>query len=317
MKMMRAMPAPKKALFLAAAAAVLFVGTFLLSNFLRGADRGLLCSFSPLFSRPFPGGADVRGELALALIHYATTSQVPQQSRAEIQLTFDVLRRRAPCNFLVFGLGRDSRMWSALNAGGTTLFLEEDKEWYELVLKGSPSLRAHHIKYRTRLDEADKLLKGYRAEAECRPGRADGVAGLRRNGGCPLALVGLPDEVYEKEWDVVMIDAPKGYFPSAPGRMAAIYSAVVMGWGRRGEGQTDVFLHDVDRKVEKAFALEFLCQKNRVGATGRLWHFQIPPVNPNQTSSGSLTFSNECISHDKGLHCDFAYLYNLFRYKLS
>ncbi|CAL9165184.1 unnamed protein product [Musa hybrid cultivar] len=278
---------PQKPLFAAAAVAALVAGALLVSSFLIGADRGLLCSISPVFSRISfgGGGSEATGQLAEALLYYATTSAVPQQSRAEIRLTFDVLRRRGPCNFLVFGLGRDSRMWAAMNAGGTTLFLEEDPEWYELVLKTSPMLRAHHVKYRTRLDEADKLLRGYRKEAECRPGAADGISGLQRNGGCPLALVGLPREVYEREWDVVMIDAPKGYFPSAPGRMAAIYSAKVMARGRRGEGDTDVFLHDVDRKVEKAYALEFLCQKQRVGATGRLWHFRIPPVKANETTT--------------------------------
>ncbi|RZS07647.1 hypothetical protein BHM03_00038550, partial [Ensete ventricosum] len=278
---------PQKPLFAAAAVAAIVAGALLVSSFLVGADRGLFCSISPVFSRISfgGGGTDTTGQLAEALLYYATTSAVPQQSRAEIRLTLDVLRRRGPCNFLVFGLGRDSRMWAAMNAGGTTLFLEEDSEWYELVLKTSPMLRAHHVKYRTRLDESDKLLRGYRKEAECRPGAADGISGLQRNGGCPLALVGLPREVYEREWDVVMIDAPKGYFPSAPGRMAAIYSATVMARGRRGEGDTDVFLHDVDRKVEKAYGLEFLCKKHRVGATGRLWHFRIPPVKANETTT--------------------------------
>lgn len=59
--------------------------------------------------------------------------------------------------------------------------------------------------------------------------------------GVPLALHNLPAEVYEKEWDMVMIDAPKGYFASAPGRMAAVWTAAAMARGRRGEGDTDVF----------------------------------------------------------------------------
>ncbi|WOL05146.1 putative methyltransferase [Canna indica] len=77
-------------------------------------------------------------------------------------------------------------------------------------------LRAHHVKYRTRLIEADKLLRGYQAVPVCRSGAADGIAGLWKNVNCPLALVGLLREIYEREWDVVMIDAPKGYFAMAP-----------------------------------------------------------------------------------------------------
>ncbi|KAI3728764.1 hypothetical protein L6452_17406 [Arctium lappa] len=43
-------------------------------------------------------------------------------------------------------------------------------------------------------------------------------------------------------------------------------------------GVTHVFLHDVNRKVDKAYANEFLCEKYRKHAIGRLWHFEIPPT---------------------------------------
>lgn len=88
----------------------------------------------------------------------------------------------------------------------------------------------------------------------------------------------LPDEVYDTEWDLIMIDAPRGYFAEAPGRMAAIYSAAVMARNRNKSGVTHVFLHDVDRRVEKLYAEEFLCKKHLVKAVGRLWHFEIPPA---------------------------------------
>ncbi|CAL4988202.1 unnamed protein product [Urochloa decumbens] len=235
-----------------------------------------------------PGAA----ALADAAVEYATSEIVPQQSREEIALSLAVLRRRAPLRLLVFGLGHDSRLWHALNPGGATVFLEEDPAWYRVVRAQSPFLRAHLVAYRTRLDHADRLLAGYRRHPSCLPGGAGGSATtaalmrVRGNWACPLALHNLPPEVYETEWDMIMIDAPKGYFAAAPGRMAAIWTAAAMARSRRGEGDTDVFLHDVDRRVEKAFAEEFLCERFRVGGTGRLWHFRIPPASRRGDAAG-------------------------------
>ncbi|KAG8089839.1 hypothetical protein GUJ93_ZPchr0011g27603 [Zizania palustris] len=232
--------------------------------------------------------------LADAVVRYATTATVPQQSLDEIRMSLAVLRRRAPLRLLVFGLGHDSRLWHALNPGGATVFLEEDPKWYRVVLAQSPFLRAHLVAYRTRLDHADLLLSSYKNYPSCLPipgagGGDDDAPRVRGNADCPLALHNLAPEVYDNEWDMVMIDAPKGYFASAPGRMAAVWTAAAMARARRGEGDTDVFLHDVDRRVEKAYAQEFLCEKFRVGRTGRLWHFRIPPASRrgNVTASSS------------------------------
>ncbi|XP_062104581.1 arabinogalactan O-methyltransferase 1-like [Humulus lupulus] len=208
----------------------------------------------------------------LAIVHYATSSVVPQQSIDEIRVSFDVLRAVGPCNFLVFGVGRDSLMWASLNPRGATLFLEEDPSWVKTVLRDAPILRAHPVKYRTRLSQADELISSYKDDPDCSPS----TARLSPNSRCRLALTELPSEVYDTEWDLIMIDAPRGYFPAAPGRMAAIYSAAVMARARVGAGVTHVFVHDVNRRVEKMFAEEFLCGKFRVNAIGRLWHFAIP-----------------------------------------
>ncbi|KAG2561981.1 probable methyltransferase At1g27930 [Panicum virgatum] len=224
-------------------------------------------------------GAPGLAALADAAVEYATTGTVPQQSRDEISLSLAVLRRRAPLRLLVFGLGHDSRLWHALNPSGATVFLEEDPAWYRVVRARSPFLRAHLVAYRTRLDQADRLHATYKDYPACLPGSGgNGTLRVRGNWACPLALHNLPPEVYETEWDMFMIDAPKGYFAAAPGRMAAIWTAAALARARRGEGDTDVFLHDVDRRVERTFAEEFLCDKYRVGGTGRLWHFRIPPV---------------------------------------
>lgn len=204
---------------------------------------------------------------------------VPQQSIKEINLSFNVLKEIAPCNFLVFGLGHDSLMWSALNPGGTTLFLEEDPKWLEMVLKEDPSLHAAHVKYTTQLSQADQLLNAARADPDCAPSAVQVSRGSR----CPLVLTTLPNEVYDKEWDVIMVDAPRGYFAEAPGRMGAIFTAAAMARARVNPGVTHVYLHDVDRRVEKMYAEEYLCMKNKVEGEGRLWHFAIPPsANVNQ-----------------------------------
>lgn len=266
--------------FLGFMIAVLITGVILVVNFARVGYRSVLCSSIAPNSRADYDFAATPSQL-LAILHYATSRVVPQQSLAEIKVSFDVLRTVSPCNFLVFGLGHDSLMWSSFNPRGTTLFLEEDPRWVQTVLKDAPYLRAHTARYSTRLSQADELLSSYKSQRECLPPEVR----LRGNTRCRLALTGLPDEVYDKEWDMIMIDAPRGYFPEAPGRMGAIFSAAVMARRRLGSVVTHVFLHDVNRKVEKMYAEEFLCKKHLVKAVGRLWHFAIPATG-NDTDGG-------------------------------
>ncbi|KAL2510350.1 hypothetical protein Fot_33997 [Forsythia ovata] len=262
---------PEKPWFLAMAMVGLIGGVLLIASFLRGNDSStLFCGGGS--SRWVTG--NVTGLQLEAILHYATSKVIPQQNIDEIRISFDVLRSLSPCNFLVFGLGHDSLMWASFNLRGTTLFLEEDPKWVQTVLKDAPGLSASTVNYRTKLSDADNLLSHYRTEPDCSPTKSF----IRGNSKCRLALNMLQDEVYDKEWDIIMIDAPRGYFPEAPGRMAAIYSAAVMARNRKSPGVTHVYLHDVDRKVEKMYAETFLCKKHLVKAVGRLWHFEIPPA---------------------------------------
>lgn len=57
-----------------------------------------------------------------------------------------------------------------------------------------------------------------------------------------------------------MIDTPQGYLAEALGRIRAIHTAAVMSRTRTRPGVTHVFLHDVNRRVEKAYVEEFLCK---------------------------------------------------------
>ncbi|XP_010544116.1 PREDICTED: glucuronoxylan 4-O-methyltransferase 1 [Tarenaya hassleriana] len=206
--------------------------------------------------------------IAQALIHYSTTTITPQQTLKEISVTAKVLEKKSPCNFLVFGLGHDSLMWSSLNYGGRTVFLEEDEAWIGQIKKRFPMLESYHVTYDSKVNQADNLMevgKGTECTAVDDP----------RYSMCQLALKGLPKEIYETKWDLIMVDAPTGYYDEAPGRMTAIYTAGMMA-RNKDEGETDVFVHDVNREVEDKFSMAFLCDRYMKKQEGRLRHFTIP-----------------------------------------
>ncbi|KAJ8443036.1 hypothetical protein Cgig2_030239 [Carnegiea gigantea] len=103
-----------------------------------------------------------------AILHYATTQDLPQQSPKEIRVTFDVLFSLYPCNFLVFGLGHEL-MWASLNPNGFTTFLEESPHWVNMMYNESPNIRVHAIQHKTHLYEARDLLAHYKFEPNCLP----------------------------------------------------------------------------------------------------------------------------------------------------
>ncbi|XP_062173660.1 glucuronoxylan 4-O-methyltransferase 2-like [Alnus glutinosa] len=102
----------------------------------------------------------------------------------------EVLKSRAPCNFLFFGLGHDS-----------------------LMQLQRPS------------DHFNSLQ--------------------------PYSSISFPCRTLDR--DMIMIEVLCGYFAEAPGQISAILSTAVMARNRKGSCATQVFLHDVDRKVEKTY----------------------------------------------------------------
>ncbi|XP_010667408.2 glucuronoxylan 4-O-methyltransferase 3 [Beta vulgaris subsp. vulgaris] len=207
--------------------------------------------------------------LSDTIIHYATSNITPQQTAKEISVTERILRRKSPSNFLVFGLGRDSLMWASLNHGGRTVFLEENEGWISEIKAQFPTLESYLATYDTKVRHSDDLMTSAVTSEEC-----SNVVDPRKSK-CNLALKSLPNEIYEVEWDLIMVDAPTGYHDEAPGRMSAIYTAGLMGRNRE-VGETDVFVHDVNRVVEDKFSMEFLCEGYMIQQEGRLRHFTIP-----------------------------------------
>ncbi|KAI6701756.1 hypothetical protein NL676_016080 [Syzygium grande] len=228
---------------------------------LKASSEANASDCSPICSK-------IPNPLAQALIHYTTSTITPQQTLKEISVTARVLKKKSPCNFLVFGLGHDSLMWSSLNYGGRTIFLEEDEAWIEQIRRRFPMLESYHVTYDSKVNQADNLMEVGKVP-ECT------VVSDPRYSMCQLALKGLPTEVYEKQWDLIMVDAPTGYYEEAPGRMTAIYTAGMMARNRK-DGETDVFVHDVNRSVEDKFSRAFLCERYLKKQEGRLRHFTIP-----------------------------------------
>lgn len=159
-------------------------------------------------------------------------------------------------------------MWTALNHGGRTIFLEEDKSWIEQIKQKLPSLESYHVVYDSKVHQADELMEVGMGE-DCK------VVVDPRFSKCKLSLKGFPNEVFDVEWDLIMVDAPTGYHDEAPGRMSAIYTAGLMARNRE-DGETDVFVHDVDRVVEDKFSKAFLCEGYFREQEDRIRHFTIP-----------------------------------------
>lgn len=148
--------------------------------------------------------------------------------------------------------------------------------------KNFTDFEGYDVQYTTKVSNSKHLVEYARIHRtdECRP-----VQNLLFSE-CKLAINDLPNHLYEIEWDVILIDGPRGYSEKMPGRMAAIFTAAVMARskGRRGErkvgktGVTEVFVHDYGREVERVFSEEFLCQENLIEVKDSLAHFVVKEI---------------------------------------
>lgn len=229
--------------------------------------------------------ASISGEIYEALIHYATFSNdTAKMQDSDLMAIAAVIRRRSPCNLLVFGLGHETLLFKSLNHGGRTVFLDESEYYISIFEHRHPNanLEAYDVSYATRLSDFRSLLavtKSFR-KTECRP-----VQNLLFSD-CKLAINDLPNNLYDVSWDVIVVDGPRGYYPDAPGRMGAIFTSGVMARSGSVVGKkVDVFVHDYEREVERVSSLEFLCLQNLVSIQRNLAHFVV--ATRNATGAGA------------------------------
>ena len=153
-----------------------------------------------------------------------------QLEAQELRPIVAAIQKRPGCALLLFGCGNDSPFWEALNRGGTTAILEDNSRWADAVRTKLSAATIHSVSYGTCAVDGLSLLD--------HPDR--------------LAME-LPPAIADRCWDVILVDGPAGYADDKPGRMKAIYAAsnLVAPGG-------DVFVHDCERPVEKAYAERYL-----------------------------------------------------------
>lgn len=162
--------------------------------------------------------------------------------RSDRELVTKAIRaRQGPVKLLVFGTGFDSRFWKDLvGPDGRCTFLESNKRFVAI----DPGLDAHLVKYHSApIERAHELVLLNDTAREAK-----------------LAIDGGPPDLWTADWDIILIDAPKGFMKNDPGRMAPIYHASNFIRGRRGGPchPIDVFVHDSQRVVEREWGIMFL-----------------------------------------------------------
>jgi glucuronoxylan 4-O-methyltransferase len=142
----------------------------------------------------------------------------------------------SPCNFLIFGLGEDASVWSKINQGGRTVFLEDDKAWIEKF--EDRGLEIYDVHYDSQSQNHE--LFGF-DETKLK--------------------MDLPKEVANTKWDVVFVDGPLGHNPprpfKGPGRMKSIYAAYTL-LKENGICVVD----DLGRLIEKKYSFHFFGEHN-------------------------------------------------------
>ena len=187
------------------------------------------------------------------LIQELVSQNKGQMSFEEYVLIYNCIASKGGCNLLVFGLGRDSNLWSVSNQNGKTIFLEDNPQWIEAAKQYSLDVR--HIEYTNVGNDAKILLDDYKS-------------------GTNNLILDLPEDIRQIEWDVIIVDAPAGYGLDMPCRMKSIYESYNL-----SNSLTDIFVHDCERDIEDMYVNHFFVNHRLInqindGIHGSLKHFR-------------------------------------------
>lgn len=170
-----------------------------------------------------------------------------QASLDEYALVHGVVAGQAPCNLLVFGVGRDSSLWIDTNDGGRTTFIEDVGRWADYAREHVDGIEVVDVRYWT--------LRAMWSFLRFVPSM--------------LFMRTLPAHVLETRWDVILVDAPRGTRWYRRGRMMSIYTASVLAKRARGH----VFVHDCHRRTEAECSDAFLGPDHLVRQVDTMRHY--------------------------------------------
>jgi len=207
-----------------------------------------------VFTHSLIGNIDIYKPQILAIVKETNGNQMTYDEYLSIA---EVIDQRAPCNLLIFGVGHDSQMWCDINRDGQTFFLEDSEYWLNFMKTKIPSLNGFLVKYETHITDWQKLLESNSHDN---------------------LLLKLPETLSSIKWDIILVDGPAGNTNVAPGRMSSIYTSMVLA---KQNGNTDIFVHDCNRPVEKSYCDTFLGSKFFVKQIHKLRHYHIHEINVN------------------------------------
>lgn len=167
----------------------------------------------------------------------------------EYMRVLEVIRARAPAKVLVFGVGKDSQLWSRANRGGRTVFVEHEAEWIARTRAQVGDAEFVQVRYGTSRWQWPLLLH---------------LPWL-------LRMRDLPASVVDERWDVIFVDSPQGGHSRRPGRMKSLVTASLLA---RRSPRVDVLAHDCDRRVERIYCDRYFAGFERVTQIHTLRHYR-------------------------------------------
>ena len=169
-----------------------------------------------------------------------------QMSFEQYDYIYKLVNSMKGCNFLIFGLGKDSDLWIKSNENGKTVFLEDDDEWIN-ICRDINGMDVRTVEYTNTGYDADRLLNEY-------------------DSGTNNLKLELDEDIRETKWDIIIVDGPACYGFDKPCRMKSIYESYNI--SKLNNDKADIFVHDVGKHIVKTYTNYFFKNHKTINTIG-------------------------------------------------